>query len=297
MKIHIHRMIQRALLLGVLCVAQAGFAVGSDAKPLKVLASFYPMYVMTLNVVGDTPNVIVECMTEPITGCLHDYQLTPANLKTLAASDVFIANGAGMETFIEKAIKQAPHLKIIEASKGIKLAFDENPHVWVSVSGAIQQTENIAKGLAAADPVHAAAYKMNAASYVARLDALRQKMHSVLDGLKNRDIITFHEAFPYFASEFNLKIAGVIEREPGSEPSAGELAKTIQTVRKNKVKALFAEPQYPAKSAEVIQRETGVPVSTLDPAVTGPRKPAKARDSYISTMENNLKVLKKALAN
>ena len=253
------------------------------------------MYVMALNVVGNTPGVSVECMTEPITGCLHDYQLTPANLKTLEASDVFIANGAGMETFIEKAVNQAPHLKVIEASRGIKLTSDDNPHVWVSISGAIQQTENIAKGLETADPVHAAAYEKNAANYVARLEALRKKMHAALDGLKHRDIITFHEAFPYFASEFNLNIVGVIEREPGSEPNAGELAKTIQTVRKSKVKALFAEPQYPAKSAEIIQRETGVTMSILDPAVTGPSNPAKARDSYIHAMEENLQVLKNAL--
>ena len=253
------------------------------------------MYVMTLNVVGDIPDVSVACMTEPITGCLHDYQLTPANLKTLASSDVFIANGAGMETFIEKAVNQSPHLKVIEASKGIKLAFDDNPHVWVSIGGAIQQTKNIAKGLASIDPAHAAAYEENAGRYVARLDALRQKMHAALDGLKHREIVTFHEAFPYFASEFNLKIVAVVEREPGSEPSAGELAKTIKLVRESKVKALFAEPQYPAKSAEVIHRETGVPVSILDPAVTGPRNPAKARDSYINTMEDNLKVLKQAL--
>jgi len=295
MKIPIRKIIQSAIALIVLCVAQAGFAIDQDAKPLKVLASFYPMYVMTLNIVSDTPNVSVECMTEPITGCLHDYQLTPANLKTLAASDVFIASGAGMETFIEKAVQQSPHLQVIEASKGMKLAFDDNPHVWVSVSGAIAQTENIAKGLAAIDLAHAAAYEKNAASYVTRLEALRQKMHVALDDLKHRDIITFHEAFPYFASEFNLKIVAVVEREPGSEPSAGELAQTIRTVRKSKVKALFAEPQYPAKSAEIIQRETSVPISILDPAVTGPREPAKARDSYINTMENNLKVLKKAL--
>jgi zinc transport system substrate-binding protein len=165
----------------------------------------------------------------------------------------------------------------------------------VSVGGAIQQTENIANGLADADPAHASDYRKNAAAYVARLAALRRKMHAALDGIKNRDIITFHEAFPYFASEFNLNIVGVIEREPGSEPSAGELAETIQRVRQNKVKALFAEPQYPAKSAEVIHRETGVPISILDPAVTGPREPAKARDSYINTMENDLKVLVDAL--
>ena len=108
-KTHIRRIIQSALLGIALCFAQAGIAARNEGKPLKVLASFYPMYVMTLNVVGDTPNVSVECMTEPITGCLHDYQLTPANLKILAVSDVFIANGAGMETFIEKAVKQTPH--------------------------------------------------------------------------------------------------------------------------------------------------------------------------------------------
>ena len=287
------RIAQSALLLAALCLVSAGFA--GEGKPLKVLASFYPMYVMALNVVGDTPGVTVECMTEPITGCLHDYQLTPSNLKTLAGADIFIANGAGMETFIEKALQQSPHLHVIVASKGIPLAFGNNPHVWVSLGGAMEETRNIAKGLAAADPAHAAAYEANAARYVARLDALRREMHAVLDGLKHREIITFHEAFPYFASEFHLEIVGVVEREPGSEPSAGELAHTIQLVRKSHVKALFVEPQYPAKSAEIIQRETGVPVSILDPAVTGPKEPAQARDSYLRAMESNLKTLAKAL--
>ena len=156
------RSLLRTLLFAALCVAQVGFA--GEGRPLKVLASFYPMYVMALNIVGDTPGVSVECMTEPITGCLHDYQLTPANMKTLAGADIFIANGAGMETFIEKALKQAPHLKVIEASRGIRLAFEDNPHVWVSIGGAMEDTRNSAKGLAAADPAHAAAYENNAAS-------------------------------------------------------------------------------------------------------------------------------------
>ena len=264
-------------------------------KPLNVLCSFYPMYVMALNVAGDTPGVKVECLTEPIVGCLHDYQLTPNNLKTIATADVFIANGAGMETFIDKALQQSPKLKVIEASRGIKLGFNDNPHVWVSIRGAIQETKNIAQGLAAADPTDGAVYEKNAAGYVERLEKLNQAMHAALDGSRNRNIITFHEAFPYFASEFNFNIVGVVEREPGSEPSAGELAKTIRTVREAKVKALFAEPQYPAKSAEVIHRETGIPVTILDPGVTGPRDPAKARDSYIQAMEGNLRVLVKAL--
>ena len=292
MNIPLRQIIQGTLLLILILSARTGFAAD---KPLKILASFYPMYVMTLNVVGDTPGVAVECLTKPITGCLHDYQLTPADLKTLASADVFVANGAGMEAFIAKAVAQSPKLKVIEASQGIKLAFNGNPHLWVSLGGAMEQTRNIAKGLAAADPAHAAAYEANAAKYIAKIESLRKEMHAALDDLKHREIVTFHEAFPYFASEFNLKIVAVIEREPGSEPSAGELAKTIQLIRKNQVRALFAEPQYPPKSAAIIERETDIPVSILDPAVTGPRDPEQARDSYLITMRNNLKALQKAL--
>ena len=88
----------------------------------------------------------------------------------------------------------------------------------------------------------------------------------------------------------------MIEREPGSEPSARELANTVETVKRLKTRALFAEPQYPAKCARVIERETGIPVSVLDPVVTGPREPAKARAANIDAMRNNLDVLRKALA-
>jgi len=270
-------------------------AADSAGRPFRVLCSFYPMYVMALNVAQDIPGVEVRCMTESSTGCLHDYQLAPTDLKALTAADVFVANGGGMEMFVEKALRQSPKLKVIEASQGIELAFHQNPHVWLSLGGAIQETRTIAAGLAAADPRHAGAYTTNAAAYIDRIERLRHEMHAALDGAKHRDIITFHEAFPYFAAEFNLRVAAVIEREPGSEPNAGELAKTITTVRQAGVRAIFAEPQYPGKSAEIIQRETGVPVRTLDPAVTGPREPEQARDSYLRTMRKNLEVLAEAL--
>lgn len=269
--------------------------VAASAKPVEILTSFYPMYVNTLNVVGDTPGVDVTCLTPPFVGCLHDYALTAGDMKKLAKADIFVANGAGMETFIDKALKQVPSLKVVEASEGIK-PVDDNPHIWVGISGAIAQVKNIADGLAKADPEHGEQYRKNADAYVAKLEKLRTEMHAALDGLKHRDIITFHEAFPYFASEFNLSIVGVIEREPGSEPNARELAETVETVKKDKVHALFAEPQYPEKCAKVIEKETGVPVSILDPVVTGPREPAKARDAYLAAMRKNLDVLRRALS-
>lgn len=268
----------------------------SGTKVVTIAASFYPMYIMALNVAKDMPNVKVTDMTKPTTGCLHDYSVTTDDMKNLEGAQFLVINGAGMESFMDKVIKQQPNIKIIDSSKGIQLIKGDgdegdNPHLWVSISNAITQVKNIGGQLASLDPDNASKYKENTDKYVEKLGAERDKMHKVLDNVKNRDIITFHEAFPYFAKEFNLNIAGVIEREPGSEPSAKELDDTIATIKKLKVKALFAEPQYPAKAAETIAKETGSKVYTLDPAVTGPMD----ADAYINIMDNNLKVLQEAL--
>jgi zinc transport system substrate-binding protein len=264
------------------------------SKPVRITASFYPMYIATINVTKGIPGVEVRNLTKPMTGCLHDYSCTTDDMKQLAKTDIFVVNGAGMESFLDKVIKQLPNIRIVNASDGIELIKDAeggNPHVWVSVSLHIKQVRNIASQLAKADPQHAKEYGSNAAAYVAKLEKLRKEMHEGLKGLKTRDIITFHEAFPYFAKEFGLRIAAVIEREPGSEPNAKELAQTITIVKKAKVKALFAEPQYPAKAAQTIARETGAKLYVLDPAVTGPMKD----DAYIQIMAKNLGELRKAL--
>lgn len=267
-------------------------------KNFTIVTSFYPMYISTINITKGVPGVEVINMTKPQTGCLHDYQLTPEDLKTLEKANAFVINGAGMEAFLDKTIKQQPQLKIIDASKNLELLKDEtgeeNPHVWVSVSNAILQVKNIAEQLAAVDTQNAAQYKNNAAEYVKKLEALQDTMHKSLDGIQNKDIITFHEAFPYFAKEFKLNIVSVIEREPGSEPSPAELEDTINKIKESHIKALFAEPQYSSKAAQTIAQETGANVYTLDPVVTGEAKP-DAYDAYIRVMENNLKTLQGAL--
>ncbi|NLI14391.1 MAG: zinc ABC transporter substrate-binding protein [Peptococcaceae bacterium] len=290
-------LLSNAVLLSA-CGGQSSVAPEKkeDGKSFTIVTSFYPLYISAINVAKDVPGVKVVNMTEQTTGCLHDYQLVPEDLKTLSEAQVFIVNGAGMEAFMDNVVSQLPNLKIVEASKGIPLITGEgeegdNPHVWVSISNDIQQVKNIGLQLAELDPDHAAQYSANTTAYAAKLEDLQARMHQSLDGVKNKDIITFHEAFPYFAQEFKLNIAAVIEREPGSEPSAAELAETIETVRQAKIKALFAEPQYPAKAAETIANETGAKLYILDPVVTGPMEP----DAYIKIMEANLKTLEEAL--
>lgn len=269
----------------------------SEAKNIKIVASFYPTYIIAKNVVKGASGVSVQSLTPAFTGCLHDYAVCAADMKKLADAQVFAANGAGMESFLDKIIAQYPNLKIIRLSDGIPLIKGEgkeevNPHVWVSISNVITQVKNFASAIAEFDPGRKELYAKNAADYAAKLDALRQKMHTELAAYKGRPIITFHEAFPYFAREFGFKIAAVVEREPGSQPSAKELADTIELIKKSNIPALFSEPQYPAAAAETIAKETGAKIYLLDPAVTGPDDD----DAYIKIMENNLIVLKKALS-
>lgn len=269
----------------------------TERDTLRIVTSFYPMYIATCNVVRNIDGVEVVNMTKPQTGCLHDYQLTPEDLKTLEQADLFVVNGAGMESFLDKVVSEHPALKVVEASRGIAMLQSDgavNPHVWGSVTNAIRQVENIAAQLAAADAKNAAAYQRNAALYVERLKALRDDMHQTLDVLPNRQIITFHEAFLYLAEEFQLEIAAVVDSEPGTEVTPQQLKETIQLVKESGVTALFTEPQYMSSSADTIARESGVKVYVLDPVVTGPLNEA-VYDAYLTAMQKNSETLAEAL--
>ena len=289
-------------LLASLCLLLTGCggtntAGGGKDGSFHIVTSFYPMYVATINITQGVDGVTVTNMTKPQTGCLHDYQLRTKDMKTLEKADAFVINGAGMESFLDKVVEQQKNLKIIDASKGIELLKDddeENPHVWLSVTDAILQVKNIAEQLKAADPKHADAYEKNAAAYIKKLEALKAEMHAELDTVPNKDIVTFHEAFPYFAKEFGLNIISVVEREPGTEPTPAELQATIEQVKKLPVKVLFTEPQYSPSAAETIARETGAKIYTLDPVVTGEAND-QAINAYIDTMKKNMETLKTAL--
>ena len=292
-----------SILLLVLSVAFVGCG-GADkaaekktAEPFRIVTSFYPMYLATINITDGVNGVEVYNMTKPQTGCLHDYQLMTEDMKTLEKADAFVINGAGMEDFMDKVTEQQKKLKVIDASRGIELIHDDegdNPHVWLSVTEAIAQVHNIADQLKEADPAHADAYEKNAAAYIEKLTALKSEMHAALDNVPHKDIVTFHEAFPYFAKEFNLNIIGVVEREPGTEPTPTELQETIEQVNALPTKVLFTEPQYSPAAAETIARETGAKIYTLDPVVTGEATP-QAKNAYIDTMKANMKVLQEAL--
>lgn len=275
-------------------IALIFLAVCDAFSAVRVVTSFYPVYIAALNVAEGVEGTDVHNLAAPHVGCLHDYQLTTADARKLSEARLFLANGAGMETFLDKVRAQNPELKMVEVSEGIPL-IDGNPHVWVSPEGAARQVENVAKALAASDPENADRYAANAAAYKDKLSGLAQRMKSELAPFSGAPVVALHDTFPYFARDFGLDVVGVIESEPGVEPSAKQLAGIVDLVRAKNVKVLLAEPQYSDKAAQTIARETGARVLQIDPVATGPSDPAEARDAYLRAMEKNLETLRDAL--
>ena len=299
-----------AALLALALAVCSGCAAEENAGK-TIVTSFYPMYVFTQNVARDVPGVRVVNMASESVGCLHDYQLQTRDMVTLEGADALVINGGGMEQFMDKVIAQRPDLPVIDAGAGIDMLCSEdghehegdehddhdhdhgvyNAHVWLDPALAIRQVQNIADGLAAADSENAEAYQQNAAAYKARIQALDAELSAQLAPLAGSAIVTFHEAFTYFADAYGLVVAGVIANDAGEEPSTRQIAATCDLVKQYQVKALFVEPQYPTKSAETIARETGASVFTLDPVVSGDGSP----ESYENAMRENARVLTEAL--
>lgn len=299
-----------ALFLAVVLLVSSGCALRDreEKEDFSIVASFYPMYIMLLNITDGIDDVQVHVMAQQHTGCLHDYQLQSSDMQELTKADVFVVNGAGMESFLNRVTEQLPDLPVITATEGMELlhagetAHDHeedhdheeeevNPHVWVSIKGAMQEVETITQGLMKADPTHAKAYRQNADRYLQQLQELSDEMQAALDPYAGTSIVTFHEAFPYFAEEFGLNIAAVVNREPESEPSARELAETIDLIRNSHVKAVFAEPQYSTDTAQTVAQESGVPVYLLDPCTSG----SMEKEAYLTAMRQNMQVLQQAL--
>ena len=93
---------------------------------LTVVTSFYPMYIATLNIVDGVEGVRLENLSEPQTGCLHDFQLTPEDMKLLSTADVFVINGGGIESFMSDVAKAYPKLDVVEACEDVALLSEDD---------------------------------------------------------------------------------------------------------------------------------------------------------------------------
>lgn len=275
-----------------------------------IVTSFYPIWIMTLNLTsGLEDHVTVRNLAAPTVGCLHDYQLQPADMKALTAADAFLINGAGMEAFLPEITRSLPDLPIVEASEGIELlengsaveileAEEEgetNSHIWLDPLRAVRMAENLAAGLIRVLPGDEAVITANLADYRARLEALDARLRQELGDLSRKDIVTFHEAFPYFAAAYGLNVVAVVNKEPGEVLTPAQLGELVREIRLLGNPPLFVEPQYTDLSAQTLSSETGAPVYSLDPIVTGPEENVPL-DYYETMMLQNMNTLITALS-
>ena len=295
----------------LLCLLLALLCMIAFASAETVVTSFYPIYLFAANLLDGAEGVTLTSLAEPGAGCLHDYQLQTGDMKELAKADAFLINGAGMEGYLEGVFEAFPALTVVDASTGVALLEDcsdghdhdhddhghdhaYNAHIWLDASNAVIMVNNLAEGLIAALPAQADVIAANRDAYIARLTALDAEIESALAAVAKKDIITFHEAFPYFANAYGLNVAAVVNRDPDDTLSPRALAELCKLVQSLGVPPLFTEPQYEDKAAQTIARETGAAIHTLDPIVTGPENDVPLT-YYEDVMRQNLTVLLNAL--
>lgn len=261
-----------------------------ESQSFDIVATFYPLYIMLMNITENIPELTLSLLAPADTGCLHDYQLTTKDMSLIQNCDVLVMNGGGMEHFMEDAISIKPSAQIINACGDWPL-LDENPHIWVSTDGAAHQTLEIATQLSLIDPTNAEKYMANAKNYIEKIKSLTEEMNTLIAPITDTPIITFHEAFPYFAKQFNLNVIASVEQEHGSEPSPRQLTELINLIRQEQAMGrkpiLFVEPGHTSSAAQIISDETGIPIKELDSATTGELD----KDSYINTMLKNAHTL------
>ena len=285
---------------------------------LSVLCTTFPIHQIARNVAQGREGVALHLMLPAGMGCPHDYALTPQDMRKLAAADVLVVNGLGLEEFLGAPVLAAnPGIEIVDSSAGIRdlleyahdphEAEDErghedhdhahphegvNPHLFASPRQAARIALNVAAGLSKADPEGAGTYFRNAQAYADRLNALADELADLGRTLKNNRIVEPHGVFDYLARDMGVEIAAVL-RPHGQEPSAAEMLELVRDIRERQAGAIFTEPQYPAKIGAALARETGLPTATLDPVATGPD--AAPLDYYETAMRKNMEVLRAVL--
>ena len=282
-------------ILAALCLTVFLLASAALAEPVTVVCSFYPLRVFAENVLQGVPDVTLETLAPAGTGCLHDFQLLPGDLRALSNAACLIVNGAGMEDhFLPLLKKELPDLPLADCSAGIELIEEDegpNPHIWLSALNARQMALNMGEQLAALLPEYSDQITANAGAYAARLEALHDELYSQLSGLEHRDIVTFHEAYPYFAAEFGLNVVASVTVEPDEAPSPRMIAEAVELIRGYELCPLFSEPGVTTDALEVIARETSQPVYELDPITDGDG----TLETYETAMRKNAETLMKAL--
>ena len=270
----------------------------AEENQMKVLVSFYPLYEFTKEIGKERIDIsiIIPTGIEP-----HDWEPTIQDLQKMQNADMIVINGAGFENWLDDFVTNNPNVLVVDTSKDIELidsskfyfkndGSHKDPHIWLDPILAKKQVQNIANGLIHVDPEHAQYYQENADAYNTKLGLLDNKIRTELSVCSKKDFIAFHNAFSYFAKEYDLNQHTIVGVDANAEPTAVTLQQIIQKAKSLDLDIIFTEEAVNPRISEVIADEIGGKVLVLSPIEV-----ADKNSDYIQKMEQNLLNLKEEL--
>ena len=292
---------KKRLLSAIIILALLILIGCSQQPPAQIVATTGPVYQFTQALCEGTDLTVSQLITDEVS-CLHDYTLRVDQMRSAESAETVILSGAGLEEFMADILGNIE--TVIDCSAGIKvMSYDEahdlahehshdhhhehDPHIWLSPANAKIMAQNICDGLGRRYSAYSSIFQSNLQALLQKLDALQTYGEETLTNLSNRELITFHDGFAYFAHSFDLHILEAVEEESGSEASAKELKHLIGLVRDHQLAAIFTERNGSESAANVIARETGIPAFQLDMAMSS--------KDYFKSMYDNINTIKEAL--
>ena len=267
-------MVPRHLLpliaLALLAVLAAGCGSSSSAGDrLSVVATTTQAADLVRNVGGDA--VAVKGLLAPNTDP-HEYEVRPHDVRALADADLVVRSGGDVDGWLSGAIDASgTHAPVLTLGPG-----GPDPHWWQDPRQAERAVGEIRDALVRADPPHAAAYRAAATAYGARIAALDAAVARCMDRVPapRRKLVTTHDALGFYAHRYGIQVIGTVipSRSTAGQPSAGEIAALVRTIRAARVSAIFAESSVNSKVEAAIAAEAGAHVGkalwadTLGPA-------------------------------
>jgi zinc transport system substrate-binding protein len=299
----------RQVITAVLALWLAGCSVARPSAGLEVVASFYPLLEFTSLVGGD--RVAVRQLT-PTGTSPHDYEPTPGDVAALKRARVFVYNGAGLEPWADRLRAELGRGALaVEATRGlplVKLEEEEereagrephreqlDPHAWLDPVLAQAMVDNVAGGLAQADPEGADFYRRRARELKDRLARLHARYAEGLRGCRGQVLVTSHRAFGYLARRYRLRLLSVAGLSHEAEPSPRRLKHLLSAARRAGVRAVYAETLAGRKAVEGLARELGARVLVLNPVEGLTEEDRRQGRGYFELMEENLRALRDGL--
>lgn len=267
----------------------------SDSGKIKVAASIFPVANLIEQIGGGNVEVV---QVLPNGASAHTFEIAPQERIKLVDCKLGFVIGAGLDNWASDPLNDEG-IEVVDLSQFIELeaeahegeeATEADPHYWLSISNAIIISREITSELERLDPENASVYQSNFLRLERELNELKSELASKVDSNNNK-IITFHDAFGYFADDLGLEVLTTIEPFPGKDPTAAYLAEVGEIIKQYQVKVLFKEPQLSDSVVQALADDYDVEVFTLDP-LGGTTE----TDSYQKLISYNLETITNALA-